>query len=221
MPLGNNEDIEDELDTPVVDTEDNEDVADTPVQEEEKPNLPEISFIVEDGTGVSEANTYVDLDYALEYAVMKGYDSWTELTEIQQKIFLIRGTEYIDNYFMWKGRKAGPNQGLKFPRVELYDSDRFEIRGIPVAVKKACIEAAYLNSTSETTSLFSSKDENGEIKRQKVESLEVEYFENKKSNNFSSIDYTSIYDILNKLLKGLYRTGDESKSCCTRVIWSY
>lgn len=218
MPLGNLDD-DDEETTTTTNTSTTDETTTT-----EETNLPDVSFVIEDGSGVEDANSYCDLDFALEYAVMKGYDSWTSLTENQQKIFLIRGTEFVDNFYTWKGRKRSQFQGLSFPRIELYDSDRFEVRGIPTALKKACIEAAYLNSTSSATTLFSTKDENGAIKRQKVDSLEVEYFSNSESNSgsdssSSSVDYTSIYDILNKLLKGLYRTSDEAVGISTKVYW--
>lgn len=190
------------------------------VEEEKKEintNIPEVEIVVEDGTGVSNSNTYCDLDFALEYCISHGYSSWNELTEEQQKIALIKGTEYIDSFFEWKGLKRSESQALEFPRVNLFDNNRFEVKGIPVNLKKACIEAAFLNSTSENDTLYSTKDSNGNIKRQKVDTLEVEYFEN-SSKTESSVDYTTIYDVLNKLLKGLYKTKDSNGSVCTRVI---
>lgn len=181
-------------------------------------NIPSVELIVEDGSGVDNANSYVDLDFALEYCTMKGYSDWLDLTDDEQKIYLIRGTEFVDNYYTWKGVRKYKTQSLSFPREELYDLDRYRVDGIPVALKKACIEAAWLNAESGTDTLFSTADENGDIKRQKVDSLEVEYFSSSESSNSSSVDYTSIYDILNKLLKGLYKTSDDNSVVCTRVI---
>ena len=188
--------------------------------EEVVQNIPDISFVVEDGTGLPNANSYCDLDYALEYCVSKGYTNWLSLTEDMQKVYIIRGTEFVDNFYNWKGRKGSQSQSMAFPRLELYDGDNYEVRGIPDRLKKACIEAAFLNSSSGSDTLFTTKDENGAIKRQKVDSLEVEYFSNQQNEtNINAVDYTTIYDILNKLLKGLYKEKGDGGSVCTRAIW--
>ena len=183
-------------------------------------NLPDVNLIVEDGSGLPNANSYCDLDFALEYCTNKGYTSWLSLSENEQKVFIIRGTEFIDNFFNWKGRKGKGSQALSFPRLDLYDDDHYLICGIPDKLKKACLEAAFLNSTSGADTLFTTKDENGAIKRQKVDSLEVEYFSNQQNEtNTNAVDYTTIYDILNKLLKGLYKEKGDEGSVCTRAIW--
>lgn len=183
-------------------------------------NLPDVNLIVEDGSGLPNANSYCDLDYALEYCTNKGYTSWLSLSETEQKVFIIRGTEFVDNFYMWKGRKGKGSQALSFPRLDLYDDDRYLISGIPDKLKRACLEAAFLNSTSGADTLFTTKDENGAIKRQKVDSLEVEYFNNQQNEtNMEAVDYTTIYDILNKLLKGLYKEKGDGGSVCTRAIW--
>lgn len=224
MPLFGNDEEEDEVliptdtpeDVPADGTEGSEE--DTPVEEE--PNLPDIELIIEDGTGVSDANVYCDLDYALKYCVEKGYSSWTELSENEQKVYLIRGTDFIDNYYNWKGySRKGQYQSLAFPRDRIYDDRGFELVGIPDKLKKACIEAAYLNSTNGSDSLFVTKDANGAVKKQKVDALEVEYFENKSLQEIDQINYSSIYEILNKLLKGLYKTQADNGKTCTSAMW--
>lgn len=196
-------------------------IQETEVVTEEVPqNIPDISFVVEDGTGLPNANSYCDLDYALEYCVSKGYTNWLSLTEDMQKVYIIRGTEFVDNFYNWKGRRGSQSQSMAFPRLDLYDEDHYEVRGVPDKLKKACIEAAFLNSSSGSDTLFTTKDENGAIKKQKVDSLEVEYFSNQQNEtNANAVDYTTIYDILNKLLKGLYKEKGESGSVCTRAVW--
>ena len=214
MPLGNNTSSETTTtQIPPVET-----VEETVT--EEVVNLPDVTLIVEDGSGLPNANSYCDLDYALEYCTMKGYTSWQSLSENEQKVFIIRGTEFVDNFYNWRGIRGKGSQSLSFPRIDLYDDDHYLINGIPDKLKKACLEAAFLNSTSGADTLFTTKDENGAIKRQKVDSLEVEYFGQTQSESGSvSVDYTSIYDILNKLLKGLYKERGEGGSVCTKAIW--
>ena len=185
-------------------------------------NLPNITLIVEDGTGIPNANSYCDLDYALEYCTMKGYTDWQNLSEDMQKVYIIRGTEFVDNFYNWRGVRRKQSQSMAFPRDEIYDDDRYPVNGIPDKLKKACLEAAFLNVTAGTSTLFSKKDENGGIKKQKVDTLEIEYFGNQQNQDATSsqIDYTSIYDILNKLLKGLYITKGNNH-VCTRAIYGW
>lgn len=204
-------------------TTENEDLTpDTPVVEEEQvieeeKNLPEVNLIVEDGSGISDSNSYCDLDFALEYCVNHGYTSWIDMTEDEQKVYLIKGTSFVDNFYEWKGYKRTSVQSLEFPRNGLIDNNRTEILGIPNNLKKAVIEAAFINYSSEVDNLFVSRDENGAIKRQKVDELEVEYFGESETAE-AEAEYKTTYQVLNKLLKGLYKEKEMS-SVCTKAIW--
>lgn len=206
-------------------TTENEDLTpDTPVVEEEQvieeeKNLPEVTLIVEDGSGISDSNSYCDLDFALEYCVNHGYTSWIDMTEDEQKVYLIKGTSFVDNFYEWKGYKRTSVQSLEFPRNGLIDNNRTEILGIPNNLKKAVIEAAFINLSSEVDNLFVSRDENGAIKRQKVDELEVEYFGESEATE-TEAEYKTTYQVLNKLLKGLYKEKEMS-SVCTKAIWRW
>jgi hypothetical protein len=214
MPLFDNETTTENEnltpDTPVVEEEQ--------VIEEEK-NLPEVTLIVEDGSGISDSNSYCDLDFALEYCVNHGYTSWIDMTEDEQKVYLIKGTSFVDNFYEWKGYKRTSVQSLEFPRNGLIDNNRTEILGIPNNLKKAVIEAAFINLSSEVDNLFVSRDENGAIKRQKVDELEVEYFGESEVTE-TEAEYKTTYQVLNKLLKGLYKEKEMS-SVCTKAIWRW
>lgn len=206
-------------------TTENEDLTpDTPVVEEEQvieeeKNLPEVTLIVEDGSGISDSNSYCDLDFALEYCVNHGYTSWIDMTEDEQKVYLIKGTSFVDNFYEWKGYKRTSVQSLEFPRNGLIDNNKTEILGIPNNLKKAVIEAAFINLSSEVDNLFVSRDENGAIKRQKVDELEVEYFGESEATE-TEAEYKTTYQVLNKLLKGLYKEKELS-SVCTKAIWRW
>lgn len=206
-------------------TTENEDLTpDTPVVEEEQvieeeKNLPEVTLIVEDGSGISDSNSYCDLDFALEYCVNHGYTSWIDMTEDEQKVYLIKGTSFVDNFYEWKGYKRTSVQSLEFPRNGLIDNNKTEILGIPNNLKKAVIEAAFINLSSEVDNLFVSRDENGAIKRQKVDELEVEYFGESEVTE-TEAEYKTTYQVLNKLLKGLYKEKEMS-SVCTKAIWRW
>ena len=223
MPLGQTTTTEQTTTTTTTETSEQTSQIVEEVVEEKAQNIPDITLVVEDGTGLPNANSYCDLDYALEYCVMKGYSDWQSLSEDMQKVYLIRGTEFVDNFYNWRGIRHRQSQSMAFPRDEIYDDDKYPVNGIPDKLKKACIEAAFLNVNAGKDTLFTTKDENGGIKRQKVDTLEVEYFGNQQNQTGDTfkIDYTSIYDILNKLLKGLYKLKDETSKVCTRAIYGW
>lgn len=168
----------------------------------------EINLIVEDGTCVSGANSYVSLEYADEYMRNAGYTSWNGKTENERKSYLINATKYIDRTYSkigWKGiKKYHRKQSLCFPRVELFDKDGDEVTGIPEELKQAVCEAGFISTT---TSLFATKDASGSVKRQKVDVLEVEYY----SENESSSEYISRFTVLDYLLSDFYKTKNGSR----------
>lgn len=170
----------------------------------------EVILIVEDGTCVPNANSYVSLDYADEYMLNTGKTEWASKTDDEKKSFLINATRYIDRTYSkigWKGQKKyHRHQSLCFPRVELFDKDGDEVLGIPKELMEAVCEAGYI---SITTSLFDIKDASGSVKRQKVDVLEVEYY----SEEDSSGGYISRFSILDSLLSDFYKKkGDGSRT---------
>lgn len=173
-----------------------------------------VSLIVEDGSCVPSANSYVSLDFADSYMRNAGHSDWEKKTENERKSYLINATSYIDRTYTkvgWKGQKKfHRRQALCFPRVELFDKDGDEVLGIPDELKKAVCEAAFIATT---TSLFAIKDSSGSIKRQKVDVLEVEYY----SESDSSGDYISRFTVLDSLLSDFYKSKND-RNRVKRVI---
>lgn len=168
-----------------------------------------VSLIVEDGSCVPSANSYVSLDYADKYMRNMGKTSWFSKSEDERKAYLINATLYIDRTYSvigWKGRKkyVNPNkrQALCFPRVELFDKDNIEILGIPEELKQAVCEAGFI---AVTTSLFTINSASGEVKKKKAETLEIEYF----SSGESAKGYISRFSVLDSLLAGFYKTKSD------------
>lgn len=162
-----------------------------------------VSLIVEDGSCVPSANSYVSLEYADKYMRDTGRTTWAAKAEDERKSYLINATAYIDRTYSkigWKGvKKFHRKQSLCFPRVELFDKDGDEVLGIPDELRRAVCEAAFIATT---TSLFTTKDASGTIKKQKVDVLEVEYY----SEQDSSGGYISRFTVLDYLLSDFYKT---------------
>ena len=49
-----------------------------------------MSLIVEDGTGIENANSFVDVVYADDYFSTRGVADWALLTQEQKEVFLIK-----------------------------------------------------------------------------------------------------------------------------------
>lgn len=211
------EDTPIEGDTPVEDVpaEDISDVSeDTPVESDGKTGeTPFIDLIVETGKCLDDANSYASLEFARQYSIARGYEDILALSDDELKKVLIRGTDYVDHIYKYRGVKCTPQQALSFPRKNLVDDDGYTIEGIPLNLKKAVVEAAKLVRTQDT--LFITKNKDGAVKRKKVDVLETEFFENKDSN----LEYSTIYEVLNSLLDGLYRTDSEKLTYNVGAMW--
>lgn len=112
-----------------------------------------MAFVVENGTGMSNANAYVDIAFATDYFKDKGqFNNWGSNTTLQQQA-IVRATQYMD--LRWGSGLSGyvqskdPLQALAMPRLELYDMNGFLVSGIPANWKKACCEYALIALTTQ------------------------------------------------------------------------
>lgn len=138
-----------------------------------------MALVLEDGTGLTNAESYVDVDYVDAYFLKRGITEWAGLTNREQLI--IRAMDYIENNYTYQGTKLLSTQSLQFPRL---------INGetvYPIALKNAVCELALKANSGDLL------QDTGKITiREKVGALEVEYDSNQD-------DLTS-YNYVNKLL---------------------
>lgn len=101
-----------------------------------------IQFIVEDGTGKTDATSYVSVAELEQYWENRGVDYSTTLeATVQAKLNI--ATQYVDNLHVYEGHKMTTAQAREFPRDWLIDRDGIDQSGIvPEAVKSAVCEAA-------------------------------------------------------------------------------
>ncbi len=105
------------------------------------------TFVVEDGTGLSTANSYLSVEDAATYhATYTGSDDWTSATDAEQKLALIQATQYLDAKYhsKWRGVRTNEDQALDWPRTEAEDDDGYDIddESVPVPLEQACAELA-------------------------------------------------------------------------------
>lgn len=97
-----------------------------------------MAFTVETGTGVANANSYIDVAYADSYFTDRGNTGWTGATTQAKQIALIKATDYIETRWGRRFLGSGPlteTQGLSFPRLDTFS-------GIPEGLKRATAEYA-------------------------------------------------------------------------------
>ena len=80
-----------------------------------------MSLITEDGTGRDDAESYVTVAFADNYATAHGLTAWTG-TDTVKEVALRKATQYIDTTYNFRSAKSYQYQALEFPR-QLWDWD--------------------------------------------------------------------------------------------------
>jgi hypothetical protein len=135
------------------------------------------TFLVEDGTGLSAATSYVsveDADDILTTNIHAG-PIWTELEEADKERLLSWASRYLDDRATWYGYRAVETSSLRWPRSGVVDRDRVAIASnvIPRQLKIATAEMArYLIAEDRST-------ERGQdaLLRLKADVIELEFAE--------------------------------------------
>ena len=138
-----------------------------------------MSLIIENGEGLSNSESYVDVAYVDAYFLKRGNTEWDSITNKESRIVL--AMDFIENNYTYLGTKLVSTQSLSFPRL---------INGetvYPIAIKNALCELALKANSGDLL-----QDTGKTTIREKVGTLEVEYDPNQD-------DLTS-YNYVNKLL---------------------
>ena len=111
-------------------------------------NVPQDSYVT-----VAEADAY--------NAIRPSNSTWAALYDTEKEQRLVSASDYLDSQYIFTGKKTDENQPREFPRNGAIE--------IPTAIKKAVLELA-LQETIKSKART-------EVKREKVDVLEVEYFQ--------------------------------------------
>lgn len=157
-----------------------------------------MALIVEDGTIIEDAESYLSVDDAdAEIAKRGGNSSWDSLTLTQKEVQLRLCTEYMDDNYNFSGSIVSSDQELCWPRSGTkYDTDV-----IPKEVKRALSVLAYMSLSYELYSNVAGGTTAG-VKSTKdvldVLSTSVTYFENGTN---SQTEFAEVDAILKSLLE--------------------
>lgn len=144
-----------------------------------------MAFVVEDGSGKSDANAYCSEAFADTYHTDRGNDAWTGGSPEKQQA-LVRATDYLEANFPWTtGYKASQDQALGWPRSSANDKDGYPFGSdeVPVVVQQATAELAAKALTAELR-----PDETRSTKREQVGPLEVEYFDRAMATRYKKVE---------------------------------
>ncbi|MEG0322884.1 MAG: hypothetical protein RR619_02730 [Raoultibacter sp.] len=131
-----------------------------------------IDMIVEDGSIVDGANSYVTIAEARKFALSRS----GALPEDDEglKANLINATDYVDTFYpRFGGRRVDSDQPLQFPRSNLFIfGGRYPNDKIPKQVKDAVCQLAI---DIQTTGPLQTESSTYALKRTKIEGLEQEF----------------------------------------------
>lgn len=155
-----------------------------------------MAIIVEDGTNVTGANSYVSVADCKTYLDLRGYIDWGLEPFTEQSLF--RAADYIERKYklFWKGKATNTDQSLAFPRAGIIDENGRTLPSdeIPQELIDAqCILANLtIDADGELVQLTTITTQDNLIKRkkEKVDVLEeeTEYFEALTQTFFSEVE---------------------------------
>lgn len=135
------------------------------------------NLIVEDKTGLENANVYVSVEDFKTFAELNGIE--LDQTDDELAVFLVKATNFIDSFEQQMvGKRLNPTQGLAFPRTHksacngsalkhLYDMQSLT-KAVMYAVEAQVLGFSLLPTAINKTDI---------VKKEKIDVLEVQYAE--------------------------------------------
>ena len=154
-------------------------------------------LIVEDGSGVMDANSYSGVADAKAFAELRG----VTLTQPDSTLiaYLVRGTEYLQDFDYQGVKRFAGMRYLKWPRVDvIFDDEAFSANEIPIAIVNALAQLVIEQANG--IKLLSTSIGGKAVKRRKTDVLETEYFESTSQRN-GSADMPAVRAYLRPLLR--------------------
>lgn len=137
-----------------------------------------MALVVEDGTGLSTAESYVSVADAVTYATKHGLTFAASPADAAEQA-LRRATAWLDGKYRTRFpgcRVNGRDQALEWPRMYACDAEGYEVASdaVPAEIVNATIEAA-VRELASAGSLNPDVTPGRIKKRAKVDVIEVEY----------------------------------------------
>ena len=106
-----------------------------------------MAFVVEDGNGLDDSNSYIDVAFADEHHLDRGNSKWEDFSNAEKQSALIRASDYVDKRFglRFVGFREKKSQAMEWPRMDAFDADGFILNDtdvVPRRLQKAIAEYA-------------------------------------------------------------------------------
>jgi hypothetical protein len=112
-----------------------------------------MSLIVEDGTGLANAESLCSVAFADTYHANMGNAAWAALSTTVKEQCLRKGAQYMLARWRarWKGYRVNSTQALDFPRWDIVDDNGYIVPSdaVPTPIATANAELALSASTEE------------------------------------------------------------------------
>ena len=130
-----------------------------------------MALVVENGTGLSAAESYCSVAVADARHLALGNTAWAALTTGQKETALRVATDYLSRYrAKWIGTRYRRDQALDWPRVDVWVDGFEQALIVPVPVRNATADLA-LKSRTDTLA----PDLERAVVREKVGPIETEF----------------------------------------------
>jgi len=154
-----------------------------------------MAFEIEDGSGKSNANSFISVADCDSYHALRGNTNWATLTNTEKEQAIVRATDFMQQVYSWKGSRKTDTQALAWPRYYVErDNGYYPSDAIPNEVKNACAELAFKAAGGDL-----SPDIAQRVIREKIGPIEVEY----DKNGVQFTTYRAINNLLAPFLTGL------------------
>jgi hypothetical protein len=103
-----------------------------------------MAFVAEDGTGLSNATSYVTVDEFKDHHTDRGRFTTGDYTDTEIQNACVNATEYVDKRWgrRFRGYRSTRAQALEWPRLDAIDDDDYTLPERPKQLLKATSEYA-------------------------------------------------------------------------------
>jgi hypothetical protein len=161
-----------------------------------------MALIVETGAIVAGSNSFNTLIEADAYFADRGVVTWTDLTDADKTIALIKAVDFLESTYSsaYIGERLDASQPLSFPRygVKVYGFTLLETT-IPVQLKKAQLELAFRSLAGDPLI----QDEERTIIRERIDVIDTYY----ATYGSQQTRFVEVERILNPLFKNTFGTN--------------
>lgn len=134
-----------------------------------------VTLTIEDGSGVTGANSYTTVSGVNTYFENLGESDWTGTDTVKANAML-KAMRYLEG-LPWKGIKYDQDQALRWPRSDVYDIDRRLVDEdlVPANVIAAQCELALRSLSTSDVELQPDLERGGMVAAESVGSLATSY----------------------------------------------